>query len=51
MTINSMKNKKAADMVGLTAEHLKYGGNVLVRCITELVNRIINSGDIPHIFR
>ena len=28
-TINSMKNNKAADMSGLTAEHVKYGCDVL----------------------
>ena len=33
-TINSMKNNKAADMSGLTAEHVKYGGDVLTECLT-----------------
>ena len=33
-TINSMKSNKAADMSGLTAEHVKYGGDVLTEYLT-----------------
>ena len=50
-TIKSMKNNKAADMSGLTAEHIKFGGDVLVDCLTSVVNDILKSGKIPDVFK
>ena len=38
-TIKEMKNNKAADMSGLTAEHIKFDGDVLADCLTSVVNR------------
>ena len=46
-----MKNNKAADMSGLTAEHTKFGGDVLVDCLTSVVNDILKSGKIPDVFK
>ena len=50
-TIKTMKNNKAADMSGLTAEHIKFGGDVLADCLTSVVNDILSSGNIPDIFK
>ena len=50
-TIKTMKNNKAADMSGLTAEHLKYGGDVLADCLTSTVNDILRTGNIPENFK
>ena len=50
-TIKTIKNNKAADMSGLTAEHLKYGCDVLADCLTSVVNDILRSGNIPEIFK
>ena len=49
--INSMKNNKAAYMSGLTAEHGKYGSDVLAECVLSVVNFIITSGQIPAVFK
>ena len=48
-TIKTMKNNKAADMSGLTAEHIKFGGDVLADCLTSVVNDILSSGNIPKV--
>jgi hypothetical protein len=34
----SLNSKKAPDVYGITAEHLKYGGSTLVNYLTELLN-------------
>ena len=49
--INSMKNSKAADKEGLTAEHFKYGGYSLVQTVTDIVQDIMNGNEIPKIFK
>ena len=49
--INSMKNSKAADKEGLTAEHFKYGGDSLVQTVTDVVQDIMNGNEIPKIFK
>jgi hypothetical protein len=38
--IRSLNSKKAPDVYGLTAEHLKYGDSTLVNYLTELLNNI-----------
>jgi hypothetical protein len=38
--IRSLNSKKAPDVYGLTAEHLRYGGSTLVNYLTELLNNI-----------
>ena len=44
------KNNKAADMSGLTAEHIKFGGDVLAYRLTSVVNDILSPGKIPDVF-
>ena len=44
-----MKNNKAADMEGLTAEHFKYGGDSILVTVTDTVNDVMNSGKIPKV--
>ena len=46
-----MKNSKAADKEGLTAEHFKYGGDSLVQTVTDVVQDIMNGNEIPKIFK
>jgi CII-binding regulator of phage lambda lysogenization HflD len=36
----SLNSKKAPDVYGITAEHLKYGGSTLVNYLTKLLNNI-----------
>ena len=38
-------------MSGLTAEHIKFGGDVLADCLTSVVNEILSSGKIPSVFK
>jgi endonuclease/exonuclease/phosphatase family metal-dependent hydrolase len=45
--INALKNKKAPDADGITAEHLKYAGILMTSAITKLVNAIMKAGQIP----
>ena len=46
-----MKNNKAADKEGLTAENFKYGGDSILETVTDTVNGIMNSGKIPNVFK
>lgn len=39
--MNSLKNNKAADMSGVTAEHIKYGGETLTIYLTSIVNSMV----------
>ena len=41
--ISSLNNKKAVDEFGLSAEHLKHSGKVLVVEITAIFNQILQS--------
>ena len=50
-TIKEMKNNKAADMSGLTAELIKVDGDVLADCLTSVVNKVLSSGKIPKVFK
>ena len=49
-TIKTLKNNKAADMSGSTAEHIKFGGDVLADCLTSVVIDSLSSGNIPDVF-
>ena len=49
--ITSLKNKKAADIHGITSEHLKYASPQLVQILTYLSNQIIASGKLPASFK
>ena len=48
--ISSMKNNKAADKEGLTG-HFKCGSESLVQTVTDAVKDIMNSSEIPKVFK
>ena len=50
-TIKTMKINKAVVMPGLTAEHIKFGCDVLADGLTSVVNDILSSGKIPDVFK
>lgn len=45
--IKRLKPKKAADLSGITSEHIKYGGYTLKVCLLQLFNAIIKQEMIP----
>ena len=45
--VTMMKIKKSAEEDGLTAEHLKYGGNCIIVWLAEILNAIVDSEQIP----
>ena len=49
--IQSLSNGKAADSHGLSAEHLKFGGEIIVDHLTNIVNFIFNNGIIPDMLK
>ena len=49
--MSQLNSKKAADEQGLTAEHLKYSGKVLIEEITDIFNSIIAEGKVPQMFK
>ena len=49
--IDSLSNGKAADVHELTAEHLKYGGPVVIEYLVNIVNYIFKTGNIPDIIK
>ena len=49
--IKHSKSSKAADIRGLQTEHLKFGGEVLIDFVTKLASRIINTCEIPTLFK
>ena len=49
--ISQLNTKKAPDEFGLTAEHLKYAGNSLIKDITDTFNQIICDKRVPEAFK
>ena len=49
--ILALKNNKAADLSGLTAEHLKIAIDEVVSPITTLINAILQKADVPTILK
>ena len=47
MAVKKLNRNKAADHLGLTAEHFKYGGQSLLQTIEDLVNTIFQQRRIP----
>ena len=45
--ISSLKNGKAIDYMGLTAEHVKYASPKIVKLLTQLVNSIMLASRLP----
>ena len=50
-TVLSFKNGKSADEENITAEHLKYGGDILISILTRLINFIFQTLDIPNFLK
>ena len=46
--VAKLNNNKAADYMGLTAEHLKYGGVAIYPVLVRLINTIFKQNQIPH---
>ena len=49
--VRTLNNKKAADEFGLSAEHLKNSGNVIIEEITDIFNQILQSKTVPGAFK
>ena len=47
----TLKNGKAADSTGITSEHLKNGGDVIVTVLTKLINNLCKNTSIPDMFK
>ena len=45
--IGSLKNNKAPDSFGVTSEHFKLASPIMVPLMTEVVNRILQAGQLP----
>ena len=45
--ILNMKNGKAADYAGMTAEHLKHAVDEITPALTALINNIFKNAEIP----
>ena len=50
-TISQLNMKKAPDVFGLTAEHLKYAGSAVVNDISNLFNQILLDKKVPEAFK
>ena len=48
--LSSLKNKKAADLYGITSEHLKFSSNKLARILTTLINKVLSEEKLPSQF-
>jgi hypothetical protein len=49
--VSRLKAGKALDENGLSAEHIKYGGKLLIPVLTRLINAIVDRGKIPELFK
>ena len=49
--IYSLKNGKAPDIAGISSEHLKYGGPLVVTVLIQLINLIFESFSLPELFK
>jgi hypothetical protein len=49
--VTSLKNGKAADVYGLTSEHLKYAAPVAIEAITQVTNNTLHSGTLVPQFK
>ena len=46
-TVKELKNNKAADISGISAEHIKEADPIILDILTTLTNRVLASGEIP----
>ena len=49
--IKTLKNNKAYDGTGISAEHLKYGGRSVSFFIAEVLNSVFRYGKVPQMFK
>lgn len=49
--VQGLKNKKASGHDEIESEHIKYGGNMLIRVLTKLFNNALNMGLFPVVFK
>ncbi len=49
--IAELNRRKSADVYGLTAEHLLYGGTSLLHYITDIIQAIFDVGEIPDMLK
>ena len=45
--VQSLKIGKAADIFGITSEHIKYASPRVISILKRLVNKILQSGELP----
>ncbi|KAK3085377.1 hypothetical protein FSP39_002384 [Pinctada imbricata] len=51
MKINGMKNGKSPDSNGISAEHLKFGGQTLAKVLQIIFNKVCEERKIPESFK
>lgn len=49
--IRTLKTGKAADVFGLTAEHIKYASPLIVTILTTIANSVLREGKLPAQFK
>ena len=49
--MKSLKDNKASNGLGISAQHLKYGGHVICFFITRILNSIFRLRRVPDMFR
>ena len=49
--VKNMKNNKAADAFGITAEHLKYAGDPVIKILSIIAQTVVDTGHIPNSFK
>lgn len=45
--INQLNTNKAPDIYGITAEHIRYGGDALLQGVTAIINNICKEASVP----
>jgi exonuclease III len=51
VAVARLKSGKSADELGLQAEHLKHGGDIVLTAITKIINNLNSSGKVPELFK
>ena len=49
--INSMKSGKAADIYGITAEHIKFSSPLIIKVLCHLTNMALATGKLPPTYK
>lgn len=45
--VKSLANNKAADIFGITSEHIKFASPTIIPILTDIVNRVLTNGKLP----